>query len=121
MSKFAQWSDKSNKLQSAINWAKNKDKIDSQDNKPYSLVVRQPHREMLQYCGQSYAGANNYHAMPESLLPYLEKALKQQGKELIAAAVSLMADDVNQLAIDSEDEVNSMVQQIEAAKRLTQK
>ena len=121
MSKFAQWSDKSNKLQSAISWAGNKSKIDSQDNSHYSLVVRQPHREMLQYCGQAYAGANNYHAMPEALLPYLEKALKQQGKELIELAISLMADDVNRLAVDSEAEVNIMVKQIEVAKQLIQK
>ena len=121
MSKFTQWSDKSNKLKSAISWAENKNKIDSQDNSHYSLVVRQPHREMLQYCGQAYAGASNYHVMPESLLPYLEKALKKQGEELIELAVSLMTDDVNKLAVDSEDEVNLMMRQIEAAKQIVQR
>lgn len=120
MSKFAQWTDKSNKLQSAISWAGNKNKPDSQDGSNYSLVVRQPHREMFQYCGQAYAGASNYHAMPESLLPYLAEALKQNGSELIALAIRMMAEDVSQLAIDSEDEVNDMVKKIESAKLIAQ-
>jgi len=76
---------------------------------------------MFQYCGQAYAGANNYHKAPDAFLPYLQVALEQKGVEIIDLALELMKVDVNHLAVESEGEVRAMIAQIEKAKQDTQK
>lgn len=116
MSKFAQWSVKSNDLKKSKEWANNKYKTDSQDGKFYQLKVNQPSHEFFKYCGQAYAGANNYHSAPRELMPYLQRAIKNNGSKLIDEAIRLMSIDNDALAIESESEVNAMLELINKAK-----
>lgn len=70
--------------QEAKSWMSNKDKIDSQDRKPYTLLNLAFSAE---YCGQSSAGANNYHKSPASFNAAMTLVIKEQFAELSEAAL----------------------------------
>lgn len=69
----------------AAAWIANKDKIDSQDRKPYGLCNLSFGAE---YCGQSYAGASNYHKSPSSFNSAMTQVIKERFAELSEAALN---------------------------------
>ena len=107
MSEFKNWTLKKDQLKKAQEWQANKSKVDSQDGSLYvpSITVG---IQTIQYCGQAYAGANNYHACDESLVPYLRDAVKKHHSELVATAITLMQKDADELALKAKDEVKQL-------------
>ena len=113
MEKFKVYEAKNNELKCAKGWVSNKDKIDSQDHSHYSLsnIVFS-----ADYCGQSRAGANNYHHSPEVFNVYMAKVLKKRFLELSSEAISLMEEDVKKALLESEIELKNIQEKLELAR-----
>lgn len=113
MEKYNQYKNLAEKLKEAKNWINNKNKIDSQSHTPYSLHNISFSAE---YCGQAYAGANNYHDSPKEFNNYMSKVIKMNFSELADKAILLMDKDVIKALIDCELEINEMQKNIESSK-----
>lgn len=71
----------------ATDWLGNRLKIDSQDNKPYVLMNI---KFTAQYCGQSYAGAKNYHDSPAEFNAAMAEVIKRNFDSLATKAVEIL-------------------------------
>ena len=113
MEKFKVYEEKNTELKYAKGWVANKDKIDSQDHSHYSLsnIVFS-----ADYCGQSHAGANNYHHSPKVFNEYMAKIIKKRFLELSSEAISLMEEDVKKALLESENELKSVQEKLELAR-----
>lgn len=69
----------------ATDWLSNKQKIDSQSSKPYTFANV---KFGAQYCGQSYAGATNYHDSPEAFNAAMAEVIKEDFDSLAAKALA---------------------------------
>ena len=117
MSKFSDWQETKYENEKSIDWLKNSSKIDSQNRNPYKLIVRVSN-ETFQYCGQSSAGANNYHSYGESFKKYLNESMKINSDKIFNDAVDLMNKKCNEMAILAKDEVAKMNEEISAIEQL---
>ncbi len=100
----------------AANWMSNKDKIDSQDRKPYGLCNLAFSAE---YCGQSSAGANNYHKSPSSFNSAMTLVIRERFAELSEAAMSKIKAAENKTLIDCEGDIAVLQREIWDAKEAT--
>lgn len=116
MSHFTQWQEAKENLRAARLWLTNKTKIDSQDRKPYSFVPLQA--VAMKFCGQSSAGANNYHTSPKVLSRYISKVITDHHEKIIYDAISMMEAEESRLAIEAKDEVEGMLTEITHAVKL---
>jgi hypothetical protein len=112
MSKFTEWQKSKADLKSAKSWVSNRSKKDSQDGRRYAKVQLQSLK--LEYCGQAYAGANNYHESPESFNKYLAKAVGLLREKIEDEALKLLEAESNEKAILANDEVSEMMDEISA-------
>ncbi|MCJ0972713.1 hypothetical protein MST27_04945 [Pseudomonas sp. PS1] len=97
----------------AENWMANARKIDSQSNTPYSLTGL---KFSAEYCGQAYAGANNYHKSPEAFNQAMQEVIADNFNALSAKALNRMMERERLALIACEDEVVSVQADIAAAK-----
>lgn len=113
MEKYKKYEQFENNLRVVNNWLSNKENVDSQSHNRYSL-----HNIVFsaEYCGQAYAGANNYHASPEILNKYMSKVIKKRFLELTEEAVSLLEQDSMSLLIEAETELKEIQEKINLAK-----
>lgn len=98
-------------------WLANTDKIDSQDHKPYQLtrvVV------LAEYCGQSHAGAPNYHKSPDVLNEALAAVIKSRFTEITEAAMQLLRDKERSALIACDADIQRMQKEIDSAKDAAQ-
>lgn len=107
MSKFKDWIKLRNELERAKSFQSNESKTNSQDNMYYKPIPS-ANTQTIRYCGQAYAGANNYHECDESFAPYIGKAIKKLHRELISTAIELMQKDVDALSEKAKDEVEQL-------------
>ena len=115
MGKFYEWQETKVHLNSAKEWIKNREKIHSQDGKRYKQVPLY-NMHPLQYCGQAYAGANNYHESPVEFNKYLCMAFNEFRTQIEDRALELMVKSTNELGIDAELEVKKMLDEISKIK-----
>jgi len=115
MSKFSDWQKAKQHVASAKSWMSNKDKIDSQDRGPYSLKVYLG-KDSIQYCGQSSAGANNYHSPDDSFVAALNAVIKGNYASLFSMALTKLEEEEKKMALAASDEVDAMLAEIKAAK-----
>lgn len=113
MEKYKQYKDLADKLKESKNWINNKNKIDSQSHKSYSLHNISFSAE---YCGQAYAGANNYHGSPKEFNEYMSKAIKRNFSQLADDAILLMEADVKEALIACELEIDGIQKNIKLSK-----
>ncbi len=97
----------------AESWMANSRKIDSQCSKPYSLTGL---KFSAEYCGQAYAGANNYHKSPSDFNQAMQEVIAENFSALSAKALSKMMERERLALIACEDEVASVQADIAAAK-----
>tara|TARA_R110001592_G_scaffold111372_6_gene308491 strand:+ start:12968 stop:13327 length:360 start_codon:yes stop_codon:yes gene_type:complete len=97
----------------AASWVNNKDKIDSQDHKPYDLAHI---KFSADYCGQSYAGASNYHKSPEPFNSAMAEVIKARFAELSGAALKLLERDEKKALINCENDLEGLQAAIANAK-----
>ena len=95
-------------------WLKNMDKVDSQSGSLYRL-----HDVTVSatYCGQSYAGANNYHESPKKFNKYLSRAVRSKFTELCNHAVELMRKDCLDKLVSCEDELKNLLLSVSEASK----
>lgn len=98
---------------SAFEWMANKDKIDSQDHKPYALNKVSVSAE---YCGQAYAGATNYHKSPEAFNTALEVVIRMEFGRLSQLALERLRDVERVALIGCEDDISAITDEIATAK-----
>jgi len=115
MSKFSDWQKAKQNVFAAKQWMANKDRIDSQDHKCYSLRVYL-NRDSVQYCGQSSAGSNNYHPPEDSFVRALDEVIKNNYSSLFSMALARLEDQEKKMALAASDEVDAMLAEIKAAK-----
>ena len=108
---YQKWADQKQKLAVAKAWLKNKDKIDSQSNSRYSRYV-QVGRGTFQFCGQAYAGANNYHEMPESLAHEVAEILKGDMVSIVERAIEAMERKKVKLGEEAKEEIEGFLNEI---------
>jgi len=113
MEKYKQYKTLADKLKESKDWINNKNKSDSQSHTPYSLCNVSFSAD---YCGQAYAGANNYHSSPKEFNAYMSKAIKRNFSQLTQEAISLMEEDVKKALIACEVEINEIQKNIESSK-----
>ena len=113
MEKYKNYESFKNNVLEAKNWIKNKDNIDSQSHTKYSLNNISFSAD---YCGQSYAGANNYHKSPPIFNEYISKVIKNKFSELTEEVVRLLEKELNEMLIDAEDEILRIKEKIDSAK-----
>lgn len=113
--KYKNWQEAKKNVSAAISWLSNSSKIDSQDRGQYSLSVRLS-RDSIQYCGQAYAGANNYHETPESFKDAMQEVIKKNSANLFQQALDILKQKEKELAVEASDEVDEMLAEIKAAK-----
>ena len=77
--------------QNLISWLSNAKNTDSQSGQPYHLRV-DINGVKAMYCGQAYAGANNYHDAPGELnAAFIKSVEKHRAMLLNDAATALLA------------------------------
>jgi TPR repeat protein len=113
--KYKNWQEAKKHFKEAVSWLSNSSKIDSQDRGKYSLLVRLS-RDSLQYCGQAYAGANNYHEAPEAFRDAMQDVIKKNSADLFQQALGILKQKENKLAVEASDEVHEMLAEIKSAK-----
>jgi len=113
MSNFNEWQKTKQAVKEATSWVGNRDKIDSQDGKHYRKVKIQ--KIKLEYCGQAYAGANNYHEAPAYFQSYLAMAINEMREEIENKALELLNEENNKRAIKAKGDVDAMLAEIDEA------
>ena len=113
MEKYKDYEKFKNEFLEANNWVNNKNNNDSQSGSKYSL-----HNISFSadYCGQAYAGANNYHHSPKTFNEYVSKVIKKNHNGIFSEALGLMRIDLDKKLILCEEEVISIKKNIENAK-----
>ena len=111
MQHYKNWTEIKHKLLAAKRWLCNKDKIDSQDHKPYALVVNLLSKS-IQYCGQHTAGADNYHSPDTEFTLYLAKSIKKNFTKISEDAISLMQIDADEKALKAKVEIEGAMGEI---------
>ena len=111
MDKYKKYEQKLNQYNESRNWIKNKDKIDSQDHKRYSLCNISFSAE---YAGQECPGANNYHKSPSSFNSVFIKVIERQWEELSNKALAIMDIETKKALVDAKDEVKDIILNIES-------
>lgn len=112
MSKFNEWQSVKAIVKSAKSWVSNREKIDSQDGKRYMKVKKQS--ISLEYCGQSYAGANNYHQSPGAFDRYIAIAFDQYRDKIEDLAMEILEAECKERAILAREEVKEMLVECES-------
>ncbi|KJZ41343.1 hypothetical protein [Pseudomonas fluorescens] len=97
----------------SADWMSNKDKIDSQDRKPYGLCNLSFSAE---YCGQSYAGATNYHKSPSTFNSAMTLVIQERFAELSEAALSKIKAAESNALISCEGDIAVLQREIWDAK-----
>ncbi len=97
----------------AAGWVANKNKIDSQDRKPYGLCNLSFSAE---YCGQSYAGATNYHKSPASFNSAMTLVIQERFAELSEAALNKIKANEGKALIACEADLAALQSEIVDAK-----
>jgi hypothetical protein len=110
MSKFTEWQVTRSKLKAAKDWIANRTKIDSQDGQCYAKVKLQ--KVKLEYCGQSSAGANNYHEAPLEFQHYIAKAINNMRVEIEDHALDILNEDNDRKARHAKASVLDMLAEI---------
>lgn len=87
MESYKKYSAAKTEAKRAADWLGNKQKIDSQDNRPYTLANI---KFTAQYCGQSYAGATNYHDSPAEFNAAMAEIIKRNFDSLAAKALEIL-------------------------------
>jgi len=111
MGKYSEYMEKKNTLAIALDWVSNKNKIDSQDGKAYVRIVSIDN-DFLQFCGQSSAGANNYHKADDDFRCHIKKAVEFHFNDIIDKAVQYAQQDVKEAGILAKEEIESMLYEI---------
>ena len=113
MSMFNEWQETKQAVKQAISWIGNRDKVDSQDGRRYVKVKIQ--KIKLEYCGQSYAGANNYHEAPAYFQSYLALAINEMREEIEDRALELLKKENDSRAVKAKSDVEAMMLEINEA------
>ena len=111
MSKFNKYLKIKSMVSKAKDWRSNSTKEDSQNGKRYGKVVR-VNNETLQYCGQAYAGANNYHSPDKEFTVYIEKAIKHNFGKIVDDAISYAEADLKECGENARDEIEKILKDI---------
>jgi len=114
MEKYKEYEKFKNDVVVATNWVNNKNKRDSQSGTNYSLHNISFKAE---YCGQAYAGANNYHKSPEIFNNYVEKVIANNYDKIFQEALLLMNSDLDKKLLLCQIEIEAIQQEIKEAKR----
>lgn len=86
----------------ATDWLGNKLSIDSQDRKPYTL---RGIKFTAQYCGQSYAGATNYHDSPEAFNAAMAEVIRRNFDSLAEKAFDILSNKESEALIACKDDL----------------
>ncbi|WP_267399025.1 hypothetical protein [Pseudomonas sp. GM_Psu_2] len=113
MESYKRYQEAKRELAAAHSWLSNKTKIDSQSNSRYQLRAIKVHG---QYCGQSYAGANNYHESPEAFDAALAAVIRENFDSLSHAAIGLLEKKLREALIECESDVAALSDEIATAK-----
>jgi hypothetical protein len=109
---FYQWKKCQSNRKKALNWLGNAQKTDSQSGGLYDLKVRLG-KESVEYCGQAYAGANNYHSCPEEFIKYVEMAIIRKFTDITDEAMRIMKNEEDKAAIAAKDGILDQLKEIE--------
>ena len=112
METYKAWQVAALAVREAKAWLANKGKIDSQDNKPYQLVKLVVSAE---YCGQSSAGAQNYHKSPDAFNGALAAVIKARFEELSSEALARLEKLEQSKLVGCKDEVAALQKEIQSA------
>lgn len=96
----------------ASDWLGNKDKTDSQSNKPYSLTSM---KFSVQYAGQAYAGATNYHDSPAEFNAAMAEVIKRNFDSLAAKALQLLVSKERAALVACKDDLAAVQAEIAEA------
>lgn len=113
MESYKRYQEAKRELAAAHSWLSNKTKIDSQDNKPYRLSGLKVHGT---YCGQSYAGANNYHESPAAFDDALAAVIRKNFDSFFHEAIGLMDKKLREALLECENDVAALSDEIATAK-----
>lgn len=115
MEKYKIYQKRSNAVEKAEEWLSNANKKDSQCGNPYKLI--KPNDILaFQYCGQTYAGANNYHDIPDSLAKALTSVIYRNFSSLIYQAMDELKEEERKALISCQDEIREIQKAIDLAK-----
>lgn len=101
-------------LSSLNEWMLNDRRTDSQDGKFYRLIFSAKVHQ-VDFCGQAYAGANNYHGCPNGLVKFVQDEVNASGVNLVYAAVKKYRDSLSKEILEKEAD---MLAALSAAKSL---
>ncbi|MGV6396948.1 hypothetical protein ACTUVN_002643 [Pseudomonas caspiana] len=96
----------------AADWLGNKQKIDSQNRKPYTLSSV---KVSAQYCGQSYAGATNYHDSPEAFNAAMAEVIRRDFESLTDKALAILSKKESEALIACKDDLAAVQAEIAEA------
>ena len=111
MSHFSNWKEKKAQVREANEWLSNKDKVHSQSGGKYKLSVRIDPKS-IQYCGQSNAGANNYHTYSSSFSSYINSAIERNSDKIFSDALKLLESACDELGLMAKEEISDMLDEV---------
>ena len=111
MSNYSEYMRKKKILSDGKGWVNNKHKIHSQSGEEYSKVV-DANTSLLQFCGQSSSGANNYHSADKEFIRYIEKSIKYYFDIIVDTAIEYAEEDVKEAGISAKEDIESMLKEI---------
>lgn len=111
MSNYSEYMKKKKILSNGLDWVSNRDKIDSQDGRNYVHVVSIDEK-CLQFCGQSSAGANNYHSADKDFKWHIQRSIKYHFNSIIDRAIEYAEKDVKDAGILAREDIESMLEEI---------
>lgn len=112
MESYKRYSIAKTETKRASDWLSNKDKVDSQSHKPYSLTSM---KFSVQYAGQAYAGATNYHDSPAEFNAAMAEVIKRNFSALSADALDLLATKEREALIACKGDLEAVQAEIAAA------
>jgi len=112
MNTYHQWKKCQSNRKEALNWLSNAKKIDSQSGQLYNLKVSLG-KKSVEYCGQAYAGAENYHSCPEEFIKYMEMAIIRKFTDITDEAMRIMKNEEDKAAIAAKDGILDQLKEIE--------
>lgn len=113
MESYKNYQRKKHDTKAASDWLANKDKIDSQTNTRYELVKI---TFAAEYCGQSYAGATNYHKSPEAFNNAMQDVIRREFPRLSEMALERLLKIERAALVDCESDIVALNDEIAAAK-----
>jgi len=96
----------------ATDWLGNKQKTDSQSGQKYLFANV---KFAAQYCGQSYAGATNYHDSPEAFNAAMAEVIREDFEALSARALAKLIKKELTAMIACKDDLAAVQAEIEQA------